>query len=123
MPRCPFCSSEEVYPLLNTLRCKRCKNIWKEGGEDPYWSAASGSSGMSPGARKRTEPLETRLEKKLDEYLRRSSGKFCITTRTWQSGDITLEMFTRYLRQCVKNRTLAEERDSYGRTWYSRGRP
>jgi uncharacterized Zn ribbon protein len=28
--RCPVCSSEKVYSLLNTMHCKRCGNIWKE---------------------------------------------------------------------------------------------
>ena len=28
--RCPVCGSKNVYSLLNTLHCKRCKNIWKE---------------------------------------------------------------------------------------------
>jgi len=120
MPRCPVCSSDKVYSLLNTLRCKRCKNIWKEGGEDPDGSGASGSSGPSPGARKRTEPLETRLEKKLGECLARHNGKFCPAAIATQSGDISPELFRRYLRQCVKNRTLAEEKDSYGRVWYLR---
>ncbi|MHB8163231.1 MAG: hypothetical protein ACYDDV_02660 [Methanoregula sp.] len=31
MPNCPFCSSDEVYDHLFTWRCKRCKNIGKEG--------------------------------------------------------------------------------------------
>jgi hypothetical protein len=116
----PFCSSDKVYRLLNTLRCKRCKNIWKEGEEDPDRTAACGSPGTSPGIRKRTDPLETRLEKKLDEYLTRSGGKFCFATMTWQAGDISRELFMRYLKQCVKKRVLAETKDRYGRMWYER---
>ena len=27
---CPICSSKNVYSLMNSLRCKRCGNIWKE---------------------------------------------------------------------------------------------
>ncbi len=110
-----------VYPLLNTWRCKRCKNIWKEG-ENPDLTAASGSplTGTSRETRKRTEPLETRLEKKLEEILTRSGGKFCIATMMWQSGDISPELFRRYVTRCVKNRNLSETKDHYGRTWYFR---
>jgi hypothetical protein len=110
-----------VYPLLNTWRCKRCKNIWKEG-EDPDLTAASGSPlpGTSRETRKRTEPLETRLEKKLEVILTRSGGKFCLTTMTCQTGDISQEMFRTYLKRCVKNRALAESKDHYGRIWYFR---
>jgi hypothetical protein len=107
-----------VYPLLNTLRCKRCKNIWKE--DDPDGSAACGTPGTPLRIRKRTDPLETRLEKKLDEYLTRHRGKFCIGTMTWQAGDISQALFRSYLLRCVKNRTLAEMKDRYGRTWYER---
>jgi hypothetical protein len=60
------------------------------------------------------------MEKRLELYLARSSGKICLATITWQAGDITLELFSRYLKQCVKNRTLSEERDRYGRIWYLR---
>lgn len=110
-----------VYPLLNTWRCKRCKNIWKEG-EGPDLTAANGSPlpGTSRETRKRTEPLEARLEKKLEEILSRSGGKFCLPTMTWQAGDISQEMFRVYLKRCVKDRALAESSDQYGRKWYSR---
>jgi hypothetical protein len=118
MPDCPVCSSDRVYCLLDTLHCKRCKNIWKEG-EGPDRSAY-GSPGTSRGIRTRTEPLETRLEKRLDHYLGRSGGKFCSTGMTWQAGDISQELFGRYLKRCVKNRTLTESKDRYGRTWYLR---
>ena len=118
MPTCPFCSSEMVYPLLNTWRCKRCKNIWKEEEQDP--SAAFSSEGKSLRIRKRADSLETRMEKRLEMYLARSSGKFCLATITWQAGDISRELFSRYLKQCVRGRTLSEERDRYGRIWYMR---
>lgn len=110
-----------VYPLLNTWRCKRCKNIWKEG-ESPDLTAASVSvlPGTSRETRKRTEPLETRLEKKLEEILTRYGGKFCIVTMTWQAWDISPELFRTYLKRCVKNRTLSETKDQYGRIWYFR---
>lgn len=119
MPNCPVCSSDMVYPLLNTWRCKRCKHIWKEG-EDPDRSGDCGTPGTSPGIRKRTEPLETRLEKRLEEYITRSGGKFCMTNMTWQAGDISRELFGTYVKRCVKNRALAEMKDQYGRTWYFR---
>jgi len=60
------------------------------------------------------------MEKKLDECLTRSGGKLCLTTMTWQAGDISEELFKKYLRQCVKNQALAETKDHYGRTWYTR---
>ncbi|WP_321507470.1 hypothetical protein [uncultured Methanoregula sp.] len=120
MPCCPFCSSDMVYPLLNTLRCKRCKNIWKEGEENPGRPAACGSEGTSLRIRKKTDPLETRMKRKLDEYLTRSKGKFCFSAMPWQAGDISQELFMRYLKRCVKDRSLAEEKDRYGRTWYLR---
>jgi hypothetical protein len=115
MPTCPVCSSEMVYPLLNTLRCKRCKHIWKVGEEDPGESLVT-----SPRIRKKTDPLETRMEKKLDELLARHEGKFCINTMTSKYGDISFELFRSYLRQCMNDRTLAETKDRYGRTWYFR---
>ena len=110
-----------VYPLLNTWRCKRCKNIWKAG-EDPDQYAANEPPypDTSLKIRKRTDPLETRLEKKLNEYLTRTGGKFCITTLTWQAGDISEELFNHYIKRCVNNQTLAEIKDRYGRIWYTR---
>lgn len=118
MPTCPVCSSDKVYPLLNTWRCKRCKNIWKEE-EGPEVFADCRCPGFSTETRKKTEPLETRLEKKLNDYLARSSGKFSLSGKTWQAGDISQELFSRYLKRCVRNRTLAETKDQYGRTWYT----
>ncbi|MDD1686418.1 hypothetical protein [Methanoregula sp.] len=120
MPGCPFCSSDKVYSLLDTMHCKRCKNIWKE--EDPGLPAAcdAGAPDNTVRIRKRTDPLETRLEKRLDECLKRSNGKFCLTIMNWQAGDISPELFRRYLMRCRKNRSLAETKDRYGRIWYSR---
>ncbi|MDO9323611.1 MAG: hypothetical protein Q7T80_01500 [Methanoregula sp.] len=116
MPNCPVCSSDKVYPLLNTWRCKRCKNIWKDG-ESPDRSAAGDTTltGPSRETRRRIEPLDTRLEKRLEELLTRSGGKFCITTITWQAGDISRELFRSYLKRCVKNRVLTETKDIYQR--------
>jgi hypothetical protein len=31
-----------------------------------------------------------------------------------------MAMFRRYLKKCVKNRTLVENKDQYGILWYSR---
>jgi hypothetical protein len=121
MPPCPVCGSEMVYPLLNTWRCKRCKYIWKTEDETPG-SAACGCPVPDTSARagKRIEPLEKRIERRLDACLARSGGKFCITGMRWQAGDIPFELFRKYLRRCVKDRTLEETKDRYGRTWYSR---
>lgn len=121
MSRCPVCSSDEVYDLLDTLHCKRCKNIWKLG-DGPDWYAASGSPlpDTSLRIRKKTEPLERRLEKKLQVILTRSGGKFCPAVMTWQAGEISQELFRSYLKRCVNNRTLSESKDPYGRTWYFR---
>jgi hypothetical protein len=119
MPTCPVCSSEMVYPLLNTLRCKRCKHIWKIG-EEEYSTCRCPDLVPSLRTRKKTDPLEIRLEKKLEELLDRHEGKFCITTMTCRYGDTSFELFRSYLRQCVRDRTLAETKDRNGRTWYSR---
>jgi hypothetical protein len=108
-----------VYPLLNTLRCKRCKHIWKVGDENP---APCRCPDLVPSlrVRKKTDPLETRMERKLEEHLARHNGKFCVTTMTCRHGDNSFELFRSYLRQCVKDRSLAETKDRYGRIWYSR---
>ncbi len=108
-----------VYPLLNTLRCKRCKHIWKEGGEE-YGTVRCPDLVPSLRIRKKTDPLEIRLEKKLDELLARHGGTFCITTMTCRYGEIPFEFFRSYLRRCVKDRTLTETKDRCGRTWYER---
>jgi hypothetical protein len=119
MPTCPVCSSEMVYPLLNTLRCKRCKHIWKIG-DEKHSTCRCPDLVPSLRVRKKTDPLEKRLEKKLDELLARHEGKFCIATMTCRYGDLPFELFRSYLQRCVKDRTLAETKDRYGRTWYER---
>lgn len=121
MTTCPVCGSEMVYPLLNTLRCKRCKHIWKAG-EEEYSTGRCPDLVPSLRTRKKTDPLEIRLEKNLDELLARHEGKFCITTMTCRYGDIPFELFRSYLKRCVKDRTLTETKDRYGRIWYSRPR-
>ena len=119
MTSCPYCGSEDIYFLLNTFRCKRCKGIWKERGDGTFSPACSCPQPDTPPlVRKRTEPLPARLEKRLEEMLERHGGKFSLSAAGWQAGDISYELFQRYVRQCVKDRTLAEERDRYGRKWY-----
>jgi|GEM_PF-876112 hypothetical protein len=124
LSRCPFCSSEKVYCLLDTFHCKRCKNIWKEEEDDfgPSDSCRPDAQVQHPSLRftKKTAPLETRMKKRLEDYLLRSSGKFSMDTIAWTASDISPELFRRYLRRCVKNRELTETKDRNGRTWYSR---
>jgi hypothetical protein len=108
-----------VYPLLNTLRCKRCKHIWKVG-EEEYSTCRCPDLDPSLRVRKKTDPLEIRLEKRLDQLLARNEGKFCITTMTCRYGNISQELFRKYLERCVKEQALEETKDRYGRTWYSR---
>ena len=122
--RCPFCSSEKVYSLLNTLHCKRCKNVWKEDKKnsnkfDKYGSAPL-INNQAWTIKRKTENLEAKLEKRLNEYLKRFNGKFRMDTITWKISDITLAMFRRYLKICVKNQSLVEKKDRYGIIWYSR---
>jgi hypothetical protein len=119
MSPCPLCGSDMIYPLLNTLRCKRCKHIWKVGDGNP---APCRCPDLDPSirVRKKTDPLETRLERRLEELLARHGGKFCISAMACRYGNISLELFRNYLRQCVTNRTLEETKDTHGRVWYSR---
>jgi hypothetical protein len=122
--RCPFCSSEKVYRLLNTLRCKRCKNIWKEGEDDRYSSDPNGSPALTRERQsvplKKTETLEARQKKALDEHLKKNRGKFCMDTIGWKTGDISQALFRQYLKKSVRKGILKERKDRYGRTWYSR---
>jgi response regulator of citrate/malate metabolism len=122
--RCPICSSEKVYRLLNTLHCKRCKNIWNDDKKNITKFDNCGSAPLINNQawtiKKKTDTLETRMEKKLNEYLKKFNGKFSMDKITWKIGDITTAMFRRYLKICVKNRTLVERKDRYGIIWYSR---
>ncbi len=121
--RCPVCASEKVYSLLNTLHCKRCGNIWKEEKKtrrayNPRcFENPIGSQGL---ARAITDSSEQRMEKQLDEYLKKFKGKFSMHSITSNIGDIQMAMFRRYLKKCVKDRTLVEKKDQYGIIWYSR---
>jgi hypothetical protein len=111
-----------VYSLMNTLRCKRCKGIWKVG-DEYLCSEVTGIAANPPaGTKTRSKPLAKRLEAKLEECLARSGGRFCPDTLNWQAGEISREMFRNYLRRCVREGTLAEERDRFRRTWYRRPR-
>jgi hypothetical protein len=37
----------------------------------------------------------------------------------WKTGDITPEIFRRYLKKCIIKKVLIRKKDRYGRTWYS----
>ena len=119
--RCPFCSSEKVYSLLNTLHCKRCKNVWKDG-EPPC--DTGGFTALTRerqrGPPKKTETLEARQRKALNEHLKKNRGKFCMDTIPWKTGDISQALFRQYLKKCVKSEILTEKKDRHGRIWYSR---
>ena len=122
--KCPVCASENVYCLLNTLHCKRCGNIWTEE-KTPRNRYIERDSESPVGNRKptttpMTETLEQRMEKQLEGYLKKFSGKFSIYSIHSTIGDIHMAMFRRYLKKCVKNRTLVEKKDQYGIQWYSR---
>ena len=121
--RCPVCSSDNIYCLLNTLHCKRCGNIWKEEKKNKRISPAGRYNTLVNDQKrliKNNDTVETKMEKKLNEYLRKFKGKFSLNTTTWKIGDIQLAMFRYYLKKCVKNKTLVERKDDYGMIWYSR---
>jgi hypothetical protein len=121
--KCPVCASENVYCLLNTLHCKRCGNIWKEE-KKPRNSVAARDSGTTANNRKEkppvTDTLEQRMEKQLEGYLKKFRGKFSLYAINSNIGDIHMAMFRRYIKKCIKNRTLVEKKDQYGIYWYSR---
>ena len=120
---CPVCSGDEVYSLLDTLHCKRCGNIWKE---EKATRSGSGACGFVNTVNnpvrltKKTDTLETRMEKRLNENLEKFNGKFSIDKISGDIGNIQMAMFRRYLKNCVKNRTLVEKKDKYGVIWYKR---
>ena len=60
------------------------------------------------------------MEKQLNGYMRKFRGKFSMYAVASNIGDIQMAMFRRYLKKCVKNRTLVEKKDRYGILWYSR---
>lgn len=120
---CPVCSSEDVYCQVNTLHCKRCGNIWKE--EKKPGSILDERKCAIPVndrilIKPTTDTTDARMEKKLEGYLKKFRGKFNLDTIPWTIGDIQMTMFRRYLKKCVKNKTLQERKDQYGIVWYSR---
>jgi len=121
--KCPVCASEKVYSLLDTLHCKRCGNIWKEEKKNRSKYTKHGSETVSRNQRlPRAIPdsTEQRMKQQLEGYLKKSNGKFSILSITSGIGNIQMAMFRRYLKICVKNRTLVEKKDQYGIIWYSR---
>jgi len=120
---CPVCAGEDVYSLLDTLHCKRCGNIWTEE-KNARNTCDTHDPGTPTGNRRRTpviaDTLEQRMEKQLEGYLKNSRGKFSLYTITPNIGDIHMAMFRRYLKKCVKKKTLVEKKDRYGILWYSR---
>jgi hypothetical protein len=121
--RCPVCSSEEVYSLLNTLHCKRCGALWnadKKNGNTTGTGRFASPVNNPEWTIKITNNLETRMEKRLDDCLKKYHGRFSMDKVSWKIGDISIAMFRRYLLACVMKRTLAETKDRHGRTWYSR---
>jgi hypothetical protein len=120
---CPICSSKNVYSLLNSLRCKRCGNIWKEEKKNRPDFVKSGFESLINDhvkSRTTTDDIETKMEKKLEGYLKKFNGKFRQDKITSRIGDISLALFRRYLKNCVKNGALLEKKDDYGLIWYSR---
>ena len=119
-----MCGSEKVFTILGTQHCKRCKNMWHDGRKNPGNTESSGRGlpvSIPPAIpRKRAEPLRARLEKELDDCLRRYGGKLNPDRMTWNSSTITREMLRRYIRICVKNKTLERKKDQDGTTWYRR---
>ena len=124
--RCPVCGSDEVYSLMDTLHCKRCQNIWTEEKKRRKYDSRDDTHDVETPVRNRTrtnvitESPEKRMEKQLEDYLKKFNGKFTTYTITSPIGDIHIAMFRRYLKKCVKKKTLVEKKDPYGKYWYSR---
>jgi hypothetical protein len=120
---CPVCGSEEVYCMVDTLHCKRCANIWTEE-KNTRCTFDTRDADIPSRNRAQTSAItdspEKRMEKQLEVYLKKYNGKFTTSVITSNIGDIQMAMFRSYLKKCVKNRTLVEKRDDYGRFWYSR---
>ncbi len=117
--RCPFCASGEVYSLLDTLHCKRCKGVWtgEMAGSD---TGDQHCPGQPPLPAKKAEPLTARLEKELDRNLRRSRGRFRASDAFVRDPGFSREVFRRYLFRCVRDRVLSMERDRHGQVWFFR---
>jgi hypothetical protein len=108
---------------MDTLHCKRCGNIWTEekdrGSGYKVCDYRNPVHNRVPLTRK-TDTLETRMEKQLNENLVKFNGKFSTDKISGGIGNIQMALFRRYLKNCVKNRTLVEKKDKYGVIWYSR---
>jgi hypothetical protein len=113
-----------VFTILGTRHCKRCKNIWHDGRKNPGNGELScrelPASIPQAIARQRSEPLRARLEKELEDCLQRYGGRFSPERMTRSSSAIPGELLRRYIRICVKNRTLEGKKDRDGTTWYRR---
>jgi hypothetical protein len=121
--RCPVCGSEEVYVMVDTLHCKRCANIWTE--ENNAKCTFDACNVELPASNRTWTPAiqespEIKMEKQLEQYLKKYKGKFTTSAISSNIGDIQMAMFRGYLKKCVKKRTLVEKKDDYGRFWYSR---
>jgi hypothetical protein len=123
LSRCPFCSSEKVYALVNTMHCKRCKNLWTPDKHNPEIIKKTEPLARStnPAGRmvKKTAPLEIRLKQRLDEFIRKYNGRFSMDFVVWKTGDITPDLFRQYLKKCENNSILVKSNDRNGRIWYS----
>ena len=119
---CPVCGSDEVYCLMDTLHCKRCANIWTEEKNRRKYDTHDVEVPVRNRTRTTaiTESPEKRMEKQLEDYLKKFNGKFTTYTIPSPIGDIHMAMFRRYLKKCVKKKMLVEKKDQYGRYWYSR---
>jgi hypothetical protein len=106
---------------MDTLHCKRCGNIWTEETKDTYGAFGFETPISNQGlTRAITESPEQRMEKQLEGYLKKSTGKFSLHFIPSNIGNIQMAMFRRYLKKCVRNRTLVEKKDQHGIVWYSR---
>jgi hypothetical protein len=103
--RCPVCSSENIYCLLNTLHCKRCGNIGKEEKKNKRISDTSRYEVLVDDQKRLTknkDASEIKMEKKLNECLIKFNGKFSLNAATWKVGDIQLAMFRCFFEKMCK---------------------
>jgi hypothetical protein len=60
------------------------------------------------------------IKSRLDKYLTKGDGMFCMDNEVWTIGYVTLTMFRKFLKNEVKAGRLVSEKDSIGRVWYRR---
>jgi hypothetical protein len=124
LSRCPFCNSEKVYSVLDTLHCKRCKNLWTEErvALDPAGTTGSGPPSRTPpsGTAGIHAALEIRLEQTLNSCLAMYNGRFSMGSFAWRTKGVPSRLVRQYLSQCVESGILLEKKDRSGRTWYTR---